>query len=159
MNQNTEIEPTLDHLSDPYVLQLIKALSMRQDEVERLLSEGKGVLDAFTLLADHLYTEASIAASAEEKKALNYAADQVIRLLAFHAPASDASNLRECMTEAFWQGANYARSRNGMAWEPEVVLDSFLRSVSDNQDTQPGAECTQIGDGVAQHATGRKGQK
>lgn len=34
-----ELEPTLEHLSDPYVLQLIEALAKRDDEIERLRSE------------------------------------------------------------------------------------------------------------------------
>ena len=29
-----EIEPTMDHLSDPYVLRLIEALSGQQDDIE-----------------------------------------------------------------------------------------------------------------------------
>ena len=32
----TEIEPTLEQLSDPYVLQLIEALSGQQDRIEEL---------------------------------------------------------------------------------------------------------------------------
>jgi len=32
----TEIAPTEKHLSDPYVLQLIEALSMQQDRIEEL---------------------------------------------------------------------------------------------------------------------------
>lgn len=32
----SEIKPTLEQLQDPYVLQLIEALSMRQDEIETL---------------------------------------------------------------------------------------------------------------------------
>ena len=30
----SEIKPTMDHLSDPYVLQLIEALARRDDEIE-----------------------------------------------------------------------------------------------------------------------------
>lgn len=36
-----EIKPTMDHLSDPYVLQLIEALARRDDEIERLRAERK----------------------------------------------------------------------------------------------------------------------
>ena len=36
----TEIKPTSDHLSDPYVLQLIEALSRRDDEIESLSTEN-----------------------------------------------------------------------------------------------------------------------
>ena len=30
-----EIKPTIEHLSDPYVIQLIEALARRDDEIER----------------------------------------------------------------------------------------------------------------------------
>jgi hypothetical protein len=33
------IKPTTDHLSDPYVLQLIEVLSKQQEEIERLTAE------------------------------------------------------------------------------------------------------------------------
>ena len=35
------INPTKDHLSDPYVLQLIEALSKQQDEIEDLKAENE----------------------------------------------------------------------------------------------------------------------
>jgi hypothetical protein len=31
-----EIQPTMDHFSDPYVLQLIETISKQDDEIERL---------------------------------------------------------------------------------------------------------------------------
>ena len=47
----SEIKPTVKNLSDPYVLQLIIALSKRDDEIETLLTDGReayieGFIDA-----------------------------------------------------------------------------------------------------------------
>jgi len=39
----SELSPTYEHLSDPYVLQLIEALSMQQDEIEDLTQEIKAL--------------------------------------------------------------------------------------------------------------------
>ena len=46
-----EIKPTMDHLSDPYVLQLIEVLSKGQDEIERLTEYAK-VSDSESVLAE-----------------------------------------------------------------------------------------------------------
>ncbi|KKL69398.1 hypothetical protein LCGC14_2115320 [marine sediment metagenome] len=47
----SEYKPTLENLSDPYVLQLIMALSKRDDEIEILMTEGKILKTAIAEIA------------------------------------------------------------------------------------------------------------
>jgi len=34
---------------------------------------------------------------------------------------------KRALEAAFWAGANYARSRDGLAWEPEIILEEVLK--------------------------------
>jgi len=41
MNQKDEITPTLDHLSDPYILQLIETIARLEDALEESMRENE----------------------------------------------------------------------------------------------------------------------
>ena len=48
-NEASEISPTREHLEDPYVLQLIRALSMQQDEISDLRDEIECLQERYDL--------------------------------------------------------------------------------------------------------------
>ena len=41
MNQKDEITPTLDHLNDPYVIQLIETIARLEDIIEESMRENE----------------------------------------------------------------------------------------------------------------------
>jgi hypothetical protein len=61
MNQKDEITPTLDHLNDPYVIQLIETIARLEDIIEESMREnewlGERIVD---LEAEVSYREGAI---------------------------------------------------------------------------------------------------
>ena len=55
--EHTMLSPLTKHLEDPYVLQLIEALSKQQDEIEELQGNRSAFIDDLQAACDSLHAE------------------------------------------------------------------------------------------------------